>query len=195
MRKIRFICQVIMDTKYSKFLLVKLILILFAAVGSGIVAILFSFTVNDTTDPTFALIITRVAPAVIFYAFMYSFEARIKITDRVLDARYFATFTLREASVYAIFMIPVTLISAFVNIGFVADLLSPHMLAHSLGCGVIVNYVCVVALYAALAALAHYLKSKKPVPVPDVPEEEILESETDDDEDITEKESEDDDEA
>lgn len=184
-----------MDTKYSKFLLVKLILILFAAVGSGIVAILFSFTVNDTTDPTFALIITRVAPAVIFYAFMYSFEARIKIPDRTLDARYFAAFTLREASVYAIFMIPVTLISRFVDIGFVDDFLSPQMLARSLGCGVLVNYVCVVALYAALAALAHYIKSKKPVPVPEVPTEDIEDSETADDEDGTEKESEDDDEA
>ena len=174
-----------MDTKYSKFLLVKLILILFAAVGSGVVAMLFSFTVNDTTDPTFALIITRVAPAVIFYAFMYSFEARIKIPDRsTLDARYFATFTLREASVYAIFMIPVTLISAFVNIGFVDDLLSPHMLAHSLGCDVIVNYVCVVALYAALAALAHYLKSRKSVPVPDVPAGQIEECEAADETDF-----------
>ncbi len=182
-----------MDTKYSKFLLVKLILILFAAVGSGIVAILFSFTVNDTTDPTFALIITRVAPAVIFYAFMYSFEARIKIPDRVLDARYFTAFTLREASVYAIFMIPVTLISAFVNIGFVADLLSPHMLAHSLGCDVFVNYVCVVTLYAALAALAHYLKSKHPAPV--VSTVKIDENNIVDETDVTEKESEDDDEA
>ena len=152
-----------MKIKYSKFLLIKLIFVLFAAVGSGVIAILFSLTVNDTTDPTFALIITKIAPAVIFYAFIYSFESRIKIPECVLDLHYFVTFTARETSVYAIFMVPVTAAAALVNNGTVENLLSPHMTAHSLGCNVLVNYLCAVVLFAIIAAAAHYKRSKKPI--------------------------------
>lgn len=140
---------------YVKFLLVKLLLVAFAAFGSGLSALLFSFTVGERTDPTFAFIITNALPSFIFFAFIFSFAAKIKKRDIKPDARYCALFAAREASVYAIFMIPVSIAAALSKSTVVQALLAPHMILRSLGCGIIVNYAGVVLLYAALSLTAH----------------------------------------
>lgn len=159
-----------MAAKYIKFVIVKLILVIFAAVCAALVAFLLSATLSDATDAAFRTAVTSIVPAVVFFAFIYSFESKIKIPDGVvLSTNYFLAFALRETSVYAIFQIPLTVITAVLGTGILDDgigsyFILPHLSAARYGLPLIANYLLFCALYASISFAAHYIRSKKPTP-------------------------------
>ena len=85
-----------MAVKYIKFFFVKLFLILFASVAATLAAFLFSLTLPDTADASFRAILTGAVPSAVFFAFIYSFESKIKISESAaLTPAYFASFSFR----------------------------------------------------------------------------------------------------
>lgn len=183
-----------MAVKYIKFFFVKLFLILFASVAATLTAFLFSLTLPETADATFRAILTGAVPSAVFFAFIYSFESKIKIPEgTVLTTAYFAAFTVKETSVYAVFALIPNIAAAAAELpsdGLFRNLLLPHTSSVMFGLPVAVNYVIFVLLYAAVSFGAHLLRSKKPQSAapdvtaaqPDVPSEDSAEPEDTDDE-------------
>ena len=165
--------------RYIRFVLVKLVIVLFAAVGAGLTALLVSMTVADSTDPMFYALVTHGLPAVVFFAFIYSFESKIRLPERSLNSAYYAVFTIRETSVYAIFLIPVAIAASFSkgSGGFIDSMIAPHMLASAFGASPAVDYIADIVIYACVSVTAHYIKSKKPIPAPVTAAEDIENSE------------------
>lgn len=161
----------IMSVKYIKFVIFKLILVLFAAIGAALVCFLLSATMPESTDTAFRTAVISVAPSVVFFAFIHSFESKIKIPgDTVLSAKYYILFTLRETSVYAIFLIPLTVLTAvlgkdILNGGTAACFLLPHLSPVRYGVPIPVSFVICCVLYAAICFNAHRVRSKKSAPI------------------------------
>ncbi len=160
-----------MSAKYVSFFLIKLILILFASLAAFLVAFLLSMTLPESADKVFSGVLTGIVPSAVFFAFIYSFESKIKIPgNAALKAKYFLMFTLKETSVYAIFALIPNIVTAaagagILDGGFISNLILPHMSTVKLGLPIAVNYIIFTALYAAVSFVAHYMRSKRPISV------------------------------
>lgn len=174
-----------MPVKYVRFFLIKLILILFASLAAFLVAFLLSMTLPESADKVFSGVLTGIVPSAVFFAFIYSFESKIKLPDSAaLTTKYFLTFTLKETSVYAIFALIPNIVTAaagagILDGGLISNLILPHMSTVILGLPTAVNYVIFTALYAAVSFVAHYMRSKKPIPA-QTPEKATEETEEND---------------
>ncbi len=162
---------------FPKFFTVKLFLILFAAAAGALAAFFLSLTMPAESGGAFRTVLLGTVPTVIFFAFIYSFAAKIKVPDKEeLSPRYFAAFTVKETVVYAVFLIPVHIAAALLGKGFTdgasigACLILPHVPAFTFGAHLAVNYVFCTAIYAAVSFVAHYLNSKKHTPDKGAPE-------------------------
>ncbi len=155
-----------MAAKYTRFFCVKLILILFASAAATLLAFLFSLTLPENTDASFRAVLTGAVPSLMFFAFIYSFESKIKTPDgTALTPAYFLKFTLKETSVYFVFeLLPytVTALCGLPENGFLRTVLIPHVSPVPLGVPLPLSYVIFVLIYAALSFAAHLIRSKKP---------------------------------
>ncbi len=155
------------NVSYIKFFAVKLFLILFAALAGSLAAFFLSLTLTNSTDAAFSAALSCILPPAVFFAFIYSFEAKIRVPDdAALTAGYYLAFTLKETSVYAIFAIPVNLIAALAGdgafgSGIGASILMPHTPVARLGVPEVINYIALVLIYALISFTAHYISSKK----------------------------------
>ena len=158
-----------MSKKYLRFAAVKLILIAFAELAAMMTAFFLSKTVTETTDPAFASALGFIS-TIVFFAFTYSFESKIRVPrEKTLDAKYFASFALRESSVYAIFLVPLTFLAYAFSIDtasgkFVSSIFRPHLLLSEFGVPAYVSAIVMFAVYFAVAYIAHLRASKKPEP-------------------------------
>ncbi len=173
-----------MAVKYTRFFLVKLILVLFASVGGFLVAFLLSLTLPESADASLRALLTGVVPTAVFFAFIYSFQSKIRVPDDVsLSARYFLKFTLRETSVYAVFALIPNIIASIPGTqggSFLGSLILPHTALAANGVHVILNYIIYVALYAAVSFAAHYIRTKKPLTEPNRSASESVPADIDD---------------
>ena len=160
-----------MTVKYIRFILIKLILVIFSAIAAFLTALFLTGTVSETTDSAFVSIV-RIIPSIVFFAFIYSFESKIKTPEDIrLPAKYYLTFALRETSVYAVFLLPVTIAAAAASIditanGAAAAFFLPHMIPALFGVPLILNYIVMCALYGAVSSIAHMRAVKKTRSVP-----------------------------
>lgn len=158
-----------MSKKYLRFAAVKLILIAFAELAAMMTAFFLSKTVTETTDPAFASALGFIS-TIVFFAFTYSFESKIRVPrEKTLDAKYFASFALRESSVYAIFLVPLTSLAYAFSVDtasgkFVSSIFRPHLLLSEFGVPAYVSAIVMFAVYFAVAYIAHLRASKKPAP-------------------------------
>ena len=158
-----------MTAKYSKFAAVKLILIIFAAIAGTFTAFLLGKSMGPSADPMFSAVL-GIIPSVVFFVFIYFFQSKISVPrDITLDARYFTMFSLRETSVYVIFLIPITALSYIPSVDvtagtLLASVFRPHMPLAAFGAPHIVDAAIMAALYFALSLAAHFRSSKRPAP-------------------------------
>lgn len=148
--------------KFITYYAVKLSLLVIIAACSAIFAKLIS---SISAGGKSALIAQTAATAVFFFAFVYYIGTQIKAPPEVKDgtagASYYILFTLKETSVYAIFLLPVTVYlyispnveSAFDKILYYICL--PHSFFMKLGAGAIVNFAAMVIVFAAISFTSH----------------------------------------
>lgn len=158
-----------MSKKYLRFAAVKLLLIAFAELAAMMTAFFLSKTVTETTDPAFASALGFIS-TIVFFAFTYSFESKIRVPrEEKLDAKYFVRFALRESSVYAIFLVPLTSLAYAFSVDtasgkFVSSIFRPHLLLSEFGVPAFLSAIIMFAVYFAVAVIAHLRASKKPEP-------------------------------
>lgn len=160
--------------KHIHFYIIKLILLALVALCAALVAFMAK-TIVAPFDGVFYRIIVNGIPFLFFMYFMYTVESRIKLPDdkEKLTGKYFILFSLRELSVYVLFLIPLFVLCLlngdFINgKGFMTIFYAPHSLfLHIIPA--IPDAVCVLIpafVFGFVAFLAHYNKSRKPVPAP-----------------------------
>ena len=148
-----------------KFYLIKLILIALVSVCAALAAYLIGTVVNPFDGALYHIIVSGV-PTVFFMYFMYTVESRIKIPDGdALTAGYFLRFSLREASIYTLFLIIPTAVrliapSALTD-GIVGYFFAPHTLFLRLTDSAAVNIIALTAVFGCVAFAAHYIKYRR----------------------------------
>lgn len=162
-----------MTVKYIRFVIVKLVLVIFASVMATLLSFLLIGDIGKTSISSESFLTEVIPSTAAFFIMIFSIESQIKVpSDTALTSKYYIKFTLYETSVYAIFTLPLAVIAAvagegILDRGFVSYLLLPHLLPIRYGVSPILNYVIYCAIYAAVALLAHYIRSKKPVKTAD----------------------------
>ncbi len=176
-----------MNKDNLKFYSVKLLLVAIVNVCAAVLVYIVRALVDPFFEGTVASAAAYAIPAAFFMYFMFTVESRIRVPDEEpLTARYFLLFSLREASVYAVFLLPLTLLAAF-SVGLpslIEYFYAPHALFLFLFEAPVANLAIMTAVYACVAFAAHYIQSKKPAAVPDADEaiEEAAEELTDESE-------------
>lgn len=157
-----------MKNSVFKFYIIKLLLIFLVSVCSAIAAYLVGNIVSPF-DSIFYRIITSGIPMIFFMYFMYTVESRIKIPEGcTMSAGYLFRFSLSEASVYTIFLIPLTVICLvkpdFIKgTGLIQFFYASHSLLTHLTGSALINLVGMSVIFGIIAATAHYIKSTRPV--------------------------------
>lgn len=154
-----------MKTNLFKFYFYKLILLLTAAVCAALLSFLFSATLASVESESVRNFIVSGIPMIFFFGFMYSMQSKIKAPEAKELARlpYYFLFTLKEVSVYLIFLVPF-IAAYFINGEFAlgdnlfARLYMPHSLLLRLDCGMILNIAVLLAAFALVTFIAHYIK-------------------------------------
>lgn len=156
----------------TKFYVIKLILLCLVNLCSTLVAFLISTIVQPFESLVYRVILNGI-PFVFFMYFMFTVESRIKLPEDKdkLTGKYFLTFSLRELSVYFIFLIP--LLALYLNDpnfiygdGFLTLFYAPHTFFFHIAIGLpdIFKIIIPSLIFGVVAFVAHYIKSKKPVP-------------------------------
>ncbi len=157
-----------MKTNIFKFYFYKLILLMIVAICASLLSFFLSSTLPEMENKTIYTVISSGIPMLFFFVFMYSMEVKIKIpeTRELVKISYYTVFTLKEASVYLIFLVPFKiayLISPEFALGknIFGILYNPHSLLLRLTDSIFVNLIALCVIYAVMAFTAHYLKVKK----------------------------------
>ncbi len=149
-----------------KFYLIKLLLLLIATLLADAVVYIAGLLLKPFESIPHQEYISYGIAFVFFLCFMFTVESRIKFPDNMtVNARYFALFTLREASVYAIFLIPTLLLSPYGDMESIYALLMylylPHILPLFLGMNEWLYLIAMTVIYACVAFSAHLVNYKR----------------------------------
>ncbi|MFY9382292.1 MAG: hypothetical protein WBI55_04770 [Eubacteriales bacterium] len=148
--------------KLFTFVAVKLSLLVIIATCSAIFAKLIAIISDGSKS---AVLAQTTASAIFFFAFVYYIGTQIKAPpeaqDGTADASYYLVFTLKEASIYAVFLLPVTVYlylapdvtSTFDKILYYFCL--PHSFFEKLGVGAAVNFAAMIILFAIVSYTSH----------------------------------------
>lgn len=157
-----------MKNSVFKFYVIKLILISLVSACAAVAAYLVGNIVSPF-DSIFYRVITNGIPMIFLMYFMYTVESRIKIPEGcTMSASYLFKFALSETSVYAIFLIPLTVI-CLVNPEFTKGsgifqyFYAAHSLLTHLTGSALINIIVMCVIFGVIAAVAHYVKSTRPV--------------------------------
>ncbi len=175
-----------MKNSVFKFYVIKLVLISLVSVCSAVAAYLVGSIVSPF-DGIFYRIITSGIPMIFFMYFMYTVESRIKIPEGcTMSAGYMFKFALSETSVYAIFLIPLTVICIanpeFIKgSGILQYFYASHSLLTHLTGSALINLIGMSVIFGVIAVTAHYIKSTRHVLLnaPEVSNEPTISVDTD----------------
>ncbi len=175
-----------------KFYAIKLLLIFLVSVCAAVTAYLAG-NVASETDGILRTLIASGVPFIFFMYFMYTVEARIKLPEGcTMSFEYLLKFALSETSVYAIFLLPITVICLvnpdfFASSGLLRYFYIPHSLLTLLTGSSLINWLAMSVFFGVVAALAHYIKSTRPVPLTEPIQSDALRSDESVDEETDEK--------
>lgn len=170
-----------MKKSVIKFYAIKLLLIFLVSVCAAITAYLAGNIASETDGILHTLIASGV-PFIFFMYFMYTVEARIKIPEGcTMSFEYLLKFALSETSVYAIFLLPITVICLvnpdfFAGSGLIRYFYMPHSILTLLTGSSLINWLAMSVVFGVVAALAHYIKSTRPVALTEPVQSEIFPS-------------------
>ncbi len=157
-----------------KFYVIKLILLCLVNLCATLAAFLISKIVAPFESLLYRWIVNGI-PFFFFMYFMFTVESRIKLPEEKekLTGKYFFFFSLRELSVYLIFLLPLLALylsdEGFIyGSGLLTLFYCPHALLFHVGRGLphIAKILIPAAVFGVIAFAAHYVKSKKPAPAP-----------------------------
>ncbi len=170
-----------------KFYAIKLLLIFIVAVCAAVLTYMVSTVVRPFDGIMYRAVICGI-PLLFFLYFMYTVESRIRVPqNQPLSPLYFILFSLREASVYFVFLLPLTFIylaspDFIVGKGILTYFFAPHSIFLHVTENAFVNLFAMTVIFGAVAFAAHFVQSKHPAPVSEPAEEDAdtEKSETDD---------------